>query len=50
MVLYHTPTGTKIEIDIDLGWLNDPTFDRDRKEGSEHHNKRSVRGRNPERL
>ena len=50
MVLYHTPTGTKIEIEIDLKWLNDPTFDRDRKPISEPWDKRSVRGRNPERL
>ena len=32
LVLYHTPTGERIEITVDPNWKNDPTYSRENAE------------------
>jgi hypothetical protein len=33
LVLYHTPTGERIEVSIDTKWINNPAFSRESAEG-----------------
>ena len=35
LVLYHTPTGERVEVKIDPKWLNNPAFSRESAEGRE---------------
>ena len=32
LVLYHTPTGERIAVNVDTNWVNDPKYDREKAE------------------